>query len=221
MGALSGSMSASRFQVRGDLPKDVRRAYVERIRLRTFEPLAADEEAEERAGWCGLAQPFDLELTASKLFQGPYLTLGVRVDKYRFPPAVLNAELSAASQALRAKNGQEHLSRTQKTELRTRVVQRLRRKYLPSMRAFDVVWNLDKKELYSWSGSAALTGHLEALFELSFGLELVPSSPWVDALSLLTLPEQRKRLAGVELTLLHEPNSLNTDSSRGTGDGSD
>lgn len=214
-------MSACRFQVRGDLPKDVRRAYVERIRLRTFEPLRADEEAEERAGWCALAQPFDLELTASKLFQGPYLTLGVRVDKYRFPPAVLNAELSTASQALRAKTGQERLSRTQKAELRTRVAQRLRRKYMPSMRAFDVVWNLDKKELYAWSSSAALTQHLEALFELSFGLDLVASSPWADALPLLTLPEQRTRLTRVELTRLHEPNSFDADSSLGTGDGSD
>jgi recombination associated protein RdgC len=203
LGALSGSMGAARYHVRGDLPKDVRRSYLERIRLRTFVPLRVDEEAEERAGWCTLAQPFDLELTTPKIFQGPYLTLGLRADRYRFPPAVLHAELAQASQALREKNGQERLSRTQKAELKVRIVQRLRRKYLPSMRAVDLVWNLDRKELYFWSGSAAMRQHLGALFELSFGLELVPSSPWVDAERLAATVEQRSRLQEATLTAFH------------------
>lgn len=196
-------MSAARFHVRGDLPKDVRRSYPERIRLRAFVPLRADEEAEERAGWCALGQPLDLELTTPKLFQGSYLTLGLRVDKYRFPPAVINAELALAAQALREKNGQERLSRAQKAELKTRVIARLRRKYLPGMRVVDVVWNLDRGELYFWSGSAALEQHLEALFEQTFGLELVPSSPWADALVVLTAPGERARLEAVELTAFH------------------
>jgi recombination associated protein RdgC len=203
LGALSGSMSAARYHVRGDLPKDVRRSYPERIRLRKFEPLRADEEAEERAGWCAVSAPFDLELTSPKIFQGPYLALGLRVDRYRFPPAVLNAELAQASQALREKNGQERLSRAQKAELKVRIVQRLRRKYLPSMRAVDLVWNLDREQLYFWSGSAALKQHLGALFELSFGLELVPSSPWIEATSVVSAPEQRARLQDVELTFFH------------------
>jgi hypothetical protein len=196
-------MSAARYHVQGDLPKDVRRSYLERIRLRKFEPLRVDEEAEERAGWTTLAAPFDLELTSPKIFQGPYLTLGLRVDRYRFPPAVLNAELAQAAQALREKNGQERLSRAQKAELKTRIMMRLRRKYLPSMRAVDVVWNLDRGELYFWSGSSALKQHLGALFELSFGLELVPSSPWVDALRVATTAEQRAALQEVELTAFH------------------
>lgn len=203
MGALGGSMSAVRYHVQGELPKDVRRSYPERIRLRKFEPLRVDEEAEERAGWTALAAPFDLDLTSPKIFQGSYLTLGLRVDRYRFPPAVLNAELAQASQALREKNGQERLSRAQKAELKTRIVMRLRRKYMPSMRAVDVVWNLDREELYFWSGSSALKQHLGALFELSFGLELVPSSPWVDALRVATSAEQRAALQEVELTAFH------------------
>jgi DNA recombination-dependent growth factor C len=203
LGALSGSMSATRFHVQGDLPKDVRRSYLERIRLRKFEPLRPEEEAEERAGWCTLAAPFDLELTTPKIFQGSYITLGLRVDRYRFPPAVLNAELGQASQALREKNGQERLSRAQKAELKVRVMQRLRRKYLPSLRATDMVWNLDREELYFWSGSAAMKQHLDALFELSFGLELVPSSPWTEATRVVTTAEQRSRLQQVELTAFH------------------
>ena len=52
MGALKGSISFSKFYVRGALPDGFRDAYVERIRLRAFQPLTAAEEAERRAGWC-------------------------------------------------------------------------------------------------------------------------------------------------------------------------
>src|SRR6185436_18197100 len=110
MGALSGSLSASKFYVQGDLPKDVRRAYLERIQLRRFQPLRPEQEAEESAGWCAVGQPFDLELSVNNLFTGPYLSLGLRMDRYSFPPAVVHAELEQAARALRQKRGQEKLS---------------------------------------------------------------------------------------------------------------
>ena len=59
MGALSGSMSTTKFYVRGDLPKNLRRSFTERIALRTFRPLEPDEEAARRAGRGNLARvPF-------------------------------------------------------------------------------------------------------------------------------------------------------------------
>jgi recombination associated protein RdgC len=164
MGALSGSMSPSKLFVQGEVPKDVRRAYMDRIVLRAFRPLRVDEEAEERAGWCVLGQAFDLELSPDKVFEGPYVRLGLRVDRYRFPPQVINAELAKASHTARQKTGHERLSRTQKSELKKRVLQGLRRKYLPSMQLVDAVWHLDRQELYFWSQSA---GHRERLGALT------------------------------------------------------
>ena len=204
MGALSGPASASKFYVQGDLPKDLRRSFPERIGLRVFRPLRPEEEAEERAGWCAVGQPFDLELTQEKLFNGPYVCLGLRVDRFRFPPAVVNAELEQAARALREKRGQERLSNRQKDELKQRVRQNLRRRYLPRMQAADVVWNLERQELFFWSQSAGLREQLSALFELSFGLELALDSPYLAAVRLLESKPQQAALQGVALSAFHE-----------------
>jgi recombination associated protein RdgC len=204
MGALSGSLSASKFYVPGDLPKDVRRAYMDRIQLRLFRPLRPEQEAEESVGWCAVGQPFDLELSADKVFNGPYLSLGLRTDRYRFPPAVVHAELEQAARALRQKRAQEKLSRTQKEELKQRVLQGLRRRYMPRMQAVDLVWNLDRGELYFWSQSAGLMERLSALFELSFGLELVLDSPYVAAARTLDDRALEAALQQVALSAFHE-----------------
>jgi hypothetical protein len=202
MGALTGPMSTTRLYVRGELPKNLRRSFMERIALRTFRPLDPEEEAEERAGWCALGQPFDLELSAGKVFNGPYLTLGLRVDRYRFPARVVQAELAKASHAALQKSGHEKLSRAQKNELRRRVIAALRRRYFPHMVGVDLVWNLDAGEAFFWSQSAGLIERLGALFELCFGLTLVENCPFVAAQR--CLPERRRaELDRLERTLFH------------------
>jgi hypothetical protein len=202
MGALTGSMSTTKLYVRGELPKNLRRSFMERIALRTFRPLEPDEEAEERAGWCALGQPFDLDLAPDKVFNGPYLTLGLRVDRYRFPARVVQAELAKASQASLSKSGHERLSRAQKTELKRRVLAALRQRYFPSMQAVDLVWNLDAAEAFFWSQSRGLLERLGALFELCFGLTLAENGPFVAAQR--CIPERRHgELDQLERTLFH------------------
>lgn len=202
MGALNGPMSTTKFFVRGELPKNLRRSFMERIALRTFRPLEPDEEAEERAGWCALGAPFDLELSSEKVFNGAYLTLGLRLDRFRFPARIVQAEMAKASHAALAKSGHERLSRNQKTELKRRVLSTLRRKYLPSMLAVDLVWNLDAGEAFFWSQSRGLIERLSALFELCFALTLVENSPFVAAERLF--PTQRKsQLDQLERTAFH------------------
>jgi hypothetical protein len=100
-------MSVKKLFVRGELPKSPRRAFLERIRLRSFRPLAFDEEAEERHGWCALGRPLELEPPPEEVFQSDYLTLGLRWDRYRFPAALLNARLEQAARTLRG-NSVEH-----------------------------------------------------------------------------------------------------------------
>jgi recombination associated protein RdgC len=202
VGALNGPMSTTKFFVRGELPKNLRRSFSERIALRTFRPLEPDEEAEERAGWCALGAPFDLDLSYDKVFNGAYLTLGLRLDRYRFPARVVQAELAKASHAALTKSGHERLSRSQKTELKQRVLATLRRKYLPSMLAVDMVWNLDAGEVFFWSQSRGLIERLGALFELCFALTLVENSPFVAAERLF--PSQRRsQLDQLERTAFH------------------
>jgi recombination associated protein RdgC len=202
MGALTGSMSTTKLYVRGELPKNLRRSFMERIALRIFRPLEPDEEAEERAGWCALGQPFDLALSPDKVFNGPYLTLGLRVDRYRFPARVVNAELAKASHAALKKSGNERLSRAQKTELNRRVLAALRQRYFPNMLGVDLVWHLDAGEAFFWSQSPGLIERLGALFELCFGLTLVENGPFVAAQRCVA-ERRHPELDRIERTLFH------------------
>jgi hypothetical protein len=185
MGAASGSMSVAKFWVEGDLPKDPRRAFMSRVTLRRFQPLRADEDVEERYGWCALGEPGDLDLTTGKVFQNEYLTLGFRWDRFKFPAALVNGQLAEAMQRALARTDKESLSRNQKAELKQQVLAKLKQKYLPSMRMVDMVWHFDRREVFFWSHSSALRERLLACFELTFGLELVLNNPYTAGLKLL------------------------------------
>lgn len=191
-------MSTCKFHVRGSLPKNLRRSFTERIRLRMFEPLRPEEEAEERFGWSALSEPNQLEVQPHEVFQGPYLTLGFRWDRYRFPSTVLRAALAEAAREKLAKTDRERLSKAEKEELKAFVVAKLRHRFLPSMRAIDLVWNLDAGQLFFWSSSGSLHERLHALFELTFGLELVRNSPYVAAQHLLEGSDLQPQLEQVE-----------------------
>ena len=47
MGARRGSLSFTRFRVKGDVPKDLRRKFLDAARLRLFTPLDVSDEAME------------------------------------------------------------------------------------------------------------------------------------------------------------------------------
>jgi recombination associated protein RdgC len=171
--------------------------------LRTFTPLTPEDDAEERFGWCALGSPTDLELGVGKVFEGPYLTLGFRHDKWRLPSALLNSQLAEAAQETRAKTGQERLSKNQKDALKLRVIQRLKRKLMPSMRQIDLVWHLDRGELFFWSQSPGVHEKMRALFETTFGLDLALNSPYLAALELLPNKGTEELLSKLNLTQLH------------------
>jgi len=46
-----------------------------------------------------LGQPLDLVLSSDKVFNGLYLALGFRLDRYPFPARVVQAELAKAARA--------------------------------------------------------------------------------------------------------------------------
>ena len=67
-------------------------------------------------------------------------------------------------------------------EVGTSVKANLRRKMLPTIRAVDLVWNLDAKTVWFWSHNRAMSETLEELFERTFGLRLVPHNTYCSLL---------------------------------------
>lgn len=177
MGARRGSLTFTRLFVRGTPPKDLRKRYLASVRLRAFRPLEPDDEDNEASGWCVIERPFDLEFDADKVFHDRYLVLGFRVDRWRIPATLLNAEMADEEQRLIAKLGRERLGRRERQELKLRAAARLRRKVLPASKAVDVCWDLDGGTVLLFSHSARLIADFSALFEKTFGFGLDEDSP--------------------------------------------
>ena len=203
MGALAGPLTVAKLSVQGQLPDDFKESFVKRIQLRAFQPLTPEEDVEERIGWTAISSPLDLELSHENVFYNSYLNLGLRVDKWRLPSTILKAHVVAAQRERLEKTGKERLSKTEKDEILARVSLRLKKKLMPTMRAFDFSWNLDTMTAWFWSQSPRTVEMLSVLFEQTFGLELVLHSPYIAATELDLTKSERAALSAVEATPFH------------------
>lgn len=178
MGVLRGALTFTRLFVQGKPPRDLRKRYLEAVRLRKFTPLAPEDEASEAIGWCVIERPFDLDFQPDRIFYDRFLQLGLRVDKWKIPGPILRSQVADEEQRLRSRAGREKkLTRAEKDDIKLRVIGRLRRKILPTSRAFDVLWDLDAGTVLLFTHSVRTTEEFMALFQSTFGLELLLDSP--------------------------------------------
>jgi hypothetical protein len=155
------------------------------IRLRTFVPLELDSEEDWSVGFSAPGNPLDLDLSQDKVIFNQYVTLGLRIDRWRIPRTLFRSHYDAAAADLRARAGKDKLSKKDKDELKFRIERRLRKKVLPSMRAFDLLWDVDRNVVLFWNRSPRMKEELTVLFERAFRLRLDELSPFVAARELL------------------------------------
>jgi len=205
VGVFGGSISVAKFYVRGEVPKRFQAQYMKAIRLRAFEPLVAEEEDEERTGWCAPGNGLDLELEQQKIIFNEYVTLGLRIDKWRIPRTLFRAHFDEAVAEAKARTGKEKLSKKEKDDLKFRVNKRLRKKVLPSMRQFDLAWNVDRNEVLFWNRSPRVKDELCELFEKTFSLRLDEASPYMVARELLGEKAAQARFQDLEQSSFLDP----------------
>jgi hypothetical protein len=176
--ALKGSLTYARFFVEGTLPDDFRERFMRSVRLRAMKPLEPDDEDLERSGWAKIAEPMTIELAYDDVFLNEHVALSYRTDKWQFPGAVLKARLREAEAAFLEKKGQTRLSRSQKNELKLLVAKRLRRSMSPATRSVDLSWSLNEGVVRFFSHAPKPGAQMSELFLKTFGLKLVPESPY-------------------------------------------
>jgi recombination associated protein RdgC len=176
--ALKGSLTYSRFFVEGALPDDFRERFMKSIRLRAMRPLEPDEDELERSGWAKLGEPMTTELGYDDVFHSDQIVLSFRTDKWQFPGAIVKARTREAEQAYLTKKGQTKLSRREKNELKILVTKRLRKSMAPATRAVDLVWSPNDGIVRFFSHAPKPGAVMSELFKKSFGLTLVPESPY-------------------------------------------
>jgi recombination associated protein RdgC len=192
LGARGGTLTFTRFFTQGALPKDLRRKFLEAAKLRVFEPLKPEDEALEATGWCVMERPFDLELDSAKMFHDSFVLLGFRVDRYRIPGALLKSQIADEEQRQLARGKKTKLSRNEKLEIKDRVVMRLRKKVIPTSKAIDLCWHLDSGVVLFFGHSKRMILDFMALFEKTFGMQLLEDSPHAAA-ARAELPRELER----------------------------
>lgn len=181
MGVARGALTFTRLFVKGKPPRDLRKRYLEAIRLRKFTPLAPEDEASEAVGWCVIERPFELDFAPDRVFYDRYLQLGFRVDKWKIPGALLRSQVADEEARMLSRAGREKLTRAERDDVKLRVIGRLRKKILPTARAFDVLWDLDAGWVLLFTHASRTTDEFTALFEKTFGLELSADSAYAAA----------------------------------------
>jgi hypothetical protein len=172
------------------------------IRLRAMKPLEVDDDVSERSGWCAIGEPFDVELHYDGVFYNSYLNLGFRTDRWVIPGPLLRARLREAESAYLLKRGKERLSRAEKIELKEVVSRKLRKQFVPVTRAVDVTWSLEDGVVRFFSQSVRPSADMTALFQKTFGLELLPEAPYTLADRLGFDGQEQSIWDGLEATQL-------------------
>lgn len=178
MPALRGSLTYSRFFVDGEVPEDFREKYMRAIRLRAMKPLEAEDDDLERSGWSKLAEPFELELRYDDVFYNEFIVLGFRTDRWQIPGPILKARVREAEAAYLEKKGREKLGRKEKAELKESVARKLRKQTAPATRVVDLAWSMNEGIVRFFSHAEKAAGNMTELFHKTFGLRLVPESPY-------------------------------------------
>ena len=151
------------------------------IRLRVMKPLEPDEEELERSGWVKIDEPMETSLAYDDVFYNEFIVLGFRTDKWKLPTSQLKARLKEAETVYLTKKGRERLTRREKGELKLLVAKKLRRESAPATQVVDVVWSLNEGVVRFFSHATKPAAAMEALFAKTFGLRLVPESPYTTA----------------------------------------
>lgn len=182
MGALKGSISYTLYHVEGEPGPGFETEALERIHEFRIQDLHPVSDADSHHGWCVLDDMLDVEFTRDKIFRGEYLCLGMRVDRWSLPGALLKARLRRAEDEVKLKTGRQRLFKSERETLRNQMVLELKQQLVPTANAFDMVWNIQKRQLRFWTQSGGRLELFLELFESTFGLRLYPTHPYIAAL---------------------------------------
>ena len=187
MGFANSSTSFTRFRILDTVTDALIREVPERLRKHAFVDI--DDLPEMHAqGWVSFEDFLDAEWTAAPPQKGNYLVFSLRVDNRRIPAGVIRKHVALTLQRekeeMRAKN-KTFISRERKKELKEQVLLRLRQRFLPVPGEFNVIWSLEKNEVWLASTQSGMIDLFMEEFLQTFDLRLEQLTPYALAVSML------------------------------------
>lgn len=180
MKILKGALTYSRFKPVTDeklptpptlLPSEI----IERLAANPFQPFPEGWRDEGmRVGWCEAGEPF--ETTNTDAVVDSLLVVGMRVDKFAIPAAMVKREVKAEAKRQCAL-GRDRLSAKELKELKKIITSNLRQKLGPVAADYELTWSFGGDgtvRLFTQSETQAT--QLIELFKSTFGMVLKPVS---------------------------------------------
>jgi DNA recombination-dependent growth factor C len=194
LGLLSASTSITRYQVVGTLDNPV----IETVGLGLKKHIIRqiDEDSEEKSvGWTTPADPYSPDFEGSSFVVGPFFVFSLRIDKKKVPSKVFKKYFVLESKKRLSESGRQYLTRSEKSEIKEEIIDRLLKKMPSSPTVYDLVWDHERSSLLFFSGLKFANEELETLFHKSFNLNLIRFFPYTAAdLSAGLSVEQKNRL---------------------------
>ncbi len=189
MGALAGTITMRCYFVPGEIPKDFKERYLKALTKHRFADINVDQGHEESIGWVSASDPFDVEFDLNKILWGSYLIAALRHDTIRLPATAFKLHLRRAVEEHCKKTGKEKLSKAEVEEVRDLLEKQLRKKALPNIKVYDMVWNMERGVVWLWSTNKKVNEQFLDFFEETFGLAPHEKNPYTQ-LELLGLSEE-------------------------------
>lgn len=181
MGAFSGSMSYVLYFLDEPLAADWKSKYMTAIHHYRLKPLNIESEVERAVGWSHPQYPLETELDLSEVLYTDYLVLGMRIDTWQVPSAMVKLHTDAEVRHIMQTQNKERLNRYEVAEIKERIRLDMKRKTLPMTKCVEMVWHLEQGWVKFFSQSQKLLGEFVDLFEETFQLRLKPHGPFVSA----------------------------------------
>jgi recombination associated protein RdgC len=198
MGALSGRMSPLGFFVKGKVENW--QQVLDQLTRYRFQELDAASGAQQSFGWTNLNDPFGATFDKPSVFFGEHLVgLGMRVDSITIPTSQVKLHLARRAKLMMQEEGKERLSKGELNELKENLQAEMARKVLPIIKVYEMLFHTETGRLWFFGKSKGVVQTFLDLFYETFGLSMVPDSPYTAARELLT-DEQTESLLELEQT---------------------
>jgi len=187
MGAFTGTLTYKQYYVEGELPSGFRDKFLASLQAYAFRDIDLDAGEDKRVGWVTVTDILDADFRVDKFIFNQYLCVALREDAIKIPASTLKVYVHKEESAKKQELKRDKLSKFERDELKDVVKINLRKKTLPTIKSYDMVWNLDARTVWFWTHNRGLCEVFEELFEKTFELRLVPHNTYC-ALEFAGLP---------------------------------
>jgi DNA recombination-dependent growth factor C len=173
MNIFKSSIAVTRFKV-SDIPevdgKDPVEAMMDALELNQIVEIETGEDISW--GWTSLLDPFSPKFSDMSFLTGDYVTVSLAINKKSIPAATLKRDIYLAEKAEMKSKQIPKLARATKVIIKESVTKNLLKSVPTIPISCDVVWNIQKQELFLFSTNKMVKELLEELIFDTFGLQI-------------------------------------------------